>query len=124
MDPKSKNRALWIVTALLALTFVATGGGKLAAVPPSPANFARWGLSMNFMRFIGAAEVAGGLALLWRPLAPLAAVALIPIMVGAIKTGVQFHETMHIALPGVLIVLLIVVIIGRRDSIQRIFKRS
>jgi|GEM_PF-1280675 len=117
-DGKSKQ-ALWfrILVGVLALTFVLTGGSKLASVPPSPENFIRWGFSMHFMYLIGAVEVLGGLALLLRPTTFFAAIILSGTMLGAIRTGIVFHETMHILLPAVLLILLAVVILRRRDAI-------
>ncbi len=102
--------AMWILTGLLALLFVVAGSGKVLNIDPSPANFARWQLSMNFMHMIGALEILGGLGLLVRRLAPFAAVGLILLMIGAVRTGVIFHEPPHIFGPSVLIVLLGVLI--------------
>jgi uncharacterized membrane protein YphA (DoxX/SURF4 family) len=110
---RPKTIAIWVVSGLLALTFLLTGFGKLAGMPPSPENFARWGYSTTFMRLIGAVEVAGGAALLVPRVAPLAALLLGATMLGAIKTGVVFHEPLHIALPAVLLVLLGVIVWGR-----------
>ena len=81
--------ALWIVQVLLALVFLFAGGMKLilpienmtAQMPAMPG----W-----FLRFIGVAEVLGGLGLILpglfhiRPgLTPLAAAGLVIIMIGA-----------------------------------------
>ena len=109
---------LWGVSGLLALMFVVTGGSKLAAVPPSPENFARWGYSTTFMYGIGAVEVLGAIGLLVRRVAPFAAIGLLATMLGALETGVAHHEALHIALPLVLIGLLGVVIYGRRDGLR------
>jgi hypothetical protein len=91
------NVALWIVQVLLAALFVFAGGMKL--IMPidkltGPINFPEW-----FLRFIGVAELLGGLGLVLpgllrtRPgLTPLAAAGLIIIMIGAtvvtLMTGV------------------------------------
>jgi DoxX-like family len=81
--------ALWIVQALLALLFLFAGGIKLI-LPldklTGPVELPGW-----FTRFIGVAEVLGGLGLIlpsslriqpW--LTPLAALGLVLIMIGAI----------------------------------------
>jgi uncharacterized membrane protein YphA (DoxX/SURF4 family) len=104
---------LWIVSALLALLFVVTGASKVFGIAPSPANFARWGLSPSFRYFIGAAEIAGGIGLLVPLVARFAAAGLLITMLGAIRTGVVFHETMHIVLPAVLAVMLVWIIAMR-----------
>ena len=83
------NYALWIVQVLLALLFLFAGGVKLV-LPldklKGPLELPGW-----FTRFIGVAEVLGGLGLIlpsalriqpW--LTPLAALGLALIMVGAI----------------------------------------
>lgn len=118
-EPKPSEKPLWAITLLVAVTFVLTGIGKLASMPPSPENFARWGLSMQMMYAIGALEVLGGLGLLLPRTATLAALGLAATMVGAVRTGVVFHETMHIVLPAVLIVLLLVIAYARRERLVR-----
>jgi uncharacterized membrane protein YphA (DoxX/SURF4 family) len=105
-----------VLTVLLALLFVVTGAAKLLELKPSPENFARWQLSMTFMHIIGGLEVLGGLGLLIRRLAPLAAAGLIGILIGAVRTGVVFHEPPHVYGPAALIVLLGVLIVLRLKS--------
>src|SRR5512145_3292502 len=85
------NRALWVVQGLLALLFLFAGGTKLV-LPldqmSGPVTLPGW-----FLRFLGVAEVLGGLGLILpgllkiKPgLTPLAAAGLVIIMIGA--TGV------------------------------------
>lgn len=107
-------RWLWVVIGLSSLMFVMTGVSKLAAIPPSPENFARWGLSPTMMRLIGVLEVLGGIGLLVPLVSRAAALGLIAIMFGALRTGIVFHETLHIALPLVLIAMLAVIALRRR----------
>ena len=104
---------LWSLTGLLALTFVVTGGSKVAAVKPSPENFARWGLSPMIMRAVGAAEILGGIGLLIALVAPFAAIGLVLLMLGALRTGVVYREALHVVVPAILIVLLAGVIYAR-----------
>lgn len=80
--------ALWIVQGLLALLFLFSGGMKL--VLPLEALAGPVALPGLFLRFIGVAEVLGGLGLILpgllriRPgLTPLAAAGLVIIMTGA-----------------------------------------
>ena len=82
------NYALWIVQGLLALLFLFAGGMKL--VLPIEALTEQMPLPGLFVRFIGVAEVLGGIGLILpgllriRPgLTPLAAVGLVIIMIGA-----------------------------------------
>lgn len=80
--------ALWVVQGLLALLFLFAGGMKL--VTPAEEMAKQMPLPVPFMRFIGVAEVLGGLGLILpgltgiRPgLTPLAAAGLVVIMIGA-----------------------------------------
>ena len=82
------NTLLWIVQGLLAAVFLFTGGMKLAL--PIEAMTSPIALPGPFLRFLGVAEVLGaiGLILPWllriRPeLTPIAAAALVIIMIGA-----------------------------------------
>lgn len=82
------NAVLWVVQGLLALLFLFAGGMKL--VLPIEAMAGPVALPGLFLRFIGVAEVLGGLGLILpglfriRPgLTPLAACGLVIIMIGA-----------------------------------------
>jgi len=111
-----RKHASTLVTVLLALTFLVTGGSKVLAVPPSPENFERWQLPMAFMYAVGTVEVVAGLALLVRPVAPYAAGVLVLVMLGAIRTGIVYREALHVVLPAVLIAMLAFTIRERRCS--------
>lgn len=85
---RSMTRALWVVQGLLALLFLFAGGMKL--ILPVEEMTKQMPLPGPFMRFIGVAEVLGGLGLIlpaltgFRPgLTPLAAAGLVIIMIGA-----------------------------------------
>jgi hypothetical protein len=82
------TRALWIVQSLLALLFVFAGSMKLVA--PIDDLVAQTSLPGLFIRFVGLAELLGGLGLILpgllriRPsLTPLAALELVHVMLGA-----------------------------------------
>ncbi len=94
------NYALWIAQGLLALVFLFAGGMKL--VTPIEEMTKEIALPGWFLRFIGVAEVLGGLGLILpglfgvRPgLTPLAAAGLVIIMIGA---TVLTLETMGVAM--------------------------
>jgi uncharacterized membrane protein YphA (DoxX/SURF4 family) len=83
------NIVLWIVQVLLALLFIWAGGMKL--VLPLEKLAGPVALPGAFVRFIGVAELLGGLGLILpallriRPgLTPLAAAGLVVIMIGAV----------------------------------------
>lgn len=86
----TKNRVLWIVQALLAILFLFAGGAKLVMPADALAKQAPM-LSAAFLRFVAVCEVLGavGLILPWllriQPrLTPVAAAALVVIMIGAV----------------------------------------
>ena len=121
---KRKAVALHVLVGLLALTFLMTGISKLASVPPSPENFARWGFSPSFRFAIGAIEVLGAVGLLVPRLSTLAAVGLIVTMLGALRTGAVYGEALHVALPLVLIGLLSIAAVARRGPLLRAVGRD
>jgi uncharacterized membrane protein YphA (DoxX/SURF4 family) len=89
---KTTNYMLWSVQALLALLFLFTGGMKLAL--PIEAMTKQIALPRLFPRFIGVAEVLGAIALILpgtlrirQGLTPLAAAALVVVMIGAIAVS-------------------------------------
>ena len=86
---QSMTYALWIVQGLLALLFVFAGGMKL--VLPIEEMTKQMPMPGLFLRFIGVAEVLGGIGLILpgltgiQPgLTPLAAAGLVIIMIGAV----------------------------------------
>ena len=105
-----KNVVLWIVQVLLAALFLFAGGFKL--VVPIEAMAGPVSLPGWFLRFIGVAEVLGGLGLilpgLFRTrtgLTPLAAAGLVVIMIGATVvtlTGGSIAPALFPALVGLL----------------------
>jgi uncharacterized membrane protein YphA (DoxX/SURF4 family) len=98
------NIALWIVQALLAALFLFAGGAKL--VLPIEEMTKQIPMPGWFLRFIGVAEVFGGLGLIlpWitriRPgLTPLAAAGLVIIMIGATVVTLMTGEIVMALFP-------------------------
>lgn len=81
-----------VLSIVLALVFLASGGAKLAGLPFELAAFERWGYPLWFMYLTGALEVAGGCGLLVRRLSALAGGCLALLMVGAVITHVRNSE--------------------------------
>lgn len=96
---------LTAVSVLLALIFLASGGAKLASLQFELDAFARWGYPLWFMYATGAIEVAGGLALLWRPLSALAAAGLGAMMIGAVATHAVHAEWPMLVLASAILLL-------------------
>jgi drug/metabolite transporter (DMT)-like permease len=114
---------LWTVAALLAAAFAVAGGMKI--VRPKQA-LADQGLAWvesfppGAIKAIGALEVVAAVALIVPPLvgtaswlAPLAAVGLIALMVGAAITHQRRHEPQLMGVNAVIVILAAVVVWGR-----------
>lgn len=114
------NVALWVLQILIALLFLFAGGVKLVApLDQLTKGMPPW-LSPGFLRFVGGCEVAGGLGLILprllriKPgLTPLAAVALIGIMIGATVVVVTTGGGAQAALPVVVGLMLAFIAYGR-----------
>ena len=100
------NYGIWVATILAALAFMAAGSAKLMGVEAMHQSFALMGLPSWFGYFIGAAELAGGIALFIRPLAALASLGLAIIMVGA----AYFHVSYSVPSPVPSLILLALVL--------------
>lgn len=87
---------------LPALAFAAAGAGKLAQTPDLLAAFEVMGLPWAFGMFIGLAELAGAIGLLWSRTRLAAAAGLSTIMLGA----VYFHVAYGVPSPIPALVLL------------------
>lgn len=113
------NIVLWILQVLLALLFLFAGGTKLvmsaeALTQPTTPNQVM--LPVAFLRFIGVCEFLGGLGLVLpgllktrQYLAPLAALGLAIIMIGAVVFTVV-GGAIPVALVNLVIVLLLLFI--------------
>ena len=113
--------ALWIVQVLLAAIFLMTGMTKLTQPRQKmAAGPMRWAADVTDTQFrtIGLLEVLGAIGLILPAalgiaplLTPLAAVGLVLIMVGAIRTHVRYAETDRLGVPiAVLAVALFVAV--------------
>lgn len=117
------NTALWIVAAVLAFVFVGSGLMKLVLPKDKLVAQGLGGLAdvdPNVIRGIGVAEVLGAIGLIVPPLvhilpvlAPLAAVGLALVMVGAIVTHGRRKEYPNVAVNVVLLGLALFVAWGR-----------
>ena len=119
----SRNRRkvsalLWIVQVLLALLFLFAGGMKL--VMPIEMLTKDTSLPGLFLRFIGVAEVLGGIGLVLpgllriRPgLTPLAAAGLMIIMIGATVLTLASGSVVTALIPLVVGLLLVLIAYGR-----------
>jgi hypothetical protein len=116
--------ALWIVQALLAALFLFAGGMKL--ILPLEQLTGLVELPGPFLRFIGVAEVLGALGLILpgllriRPgLTPLAAAALVIIMLGATVITLVGGEVVPALIPLVVGLLAAFVAYGRWRGLRK-----
>jgi uncharacterized membrane protein YphA (DoxX/SURF4 family) len=112
------NILLWIIQVLLALLFLFAGGVKL--VLPIEEMTKQMAMPGLFLRFLGVAEVLGGLGLIlpglfriktW--LTPLAAALLTIIMIGATVISIRIGPVGPAMVPLVTTLLLAFVAYGR-----------
>ena len=110
--------ALWIVQVLLAALFMFAGGMKL--VLPLDKLEGPFPMAGGFIRFIGVAEVLGGLGLILpgllrirTGLTPLAAAGLLIIMIGATAIGLMGGDVTMALIPLVVLLLTAFVAYGR-----------
>jgi uncharacterized membrane protein YphA (DoxX/SURF4 family) len=116
------NIALWIVQALLALVFLASGVRKLTPpqVAPMKARPRLAELPLPFVRFIGAAELLGAIGLIlpaatkFAPvLTPAAAAGIALLMLCATLVHVARKEYAKIGLTCGLLLLAVFAVFGR-----------
>ena len=119
------NGALWVLQGLLAMLFLFAGGMKL--ILPIAAMTKQMPLPGVFLRFIGVAEVLGGVGLVlpWllgirRELTLLAASGLVIIMIGATAVTLKTDHVSAALLPFVVGVLLLIAAYGRWAERRRL----
>lgn len=83
---RQKNTVVvsWLLRVLVALAFLAAGGGKLTAAPAMVTMFAAIGVGQWFRMFTGVLEVAAAIGLFIPGVTVYAALLLMVVMVGAI----------------------------------------
>ncbi|MCW2796980.1 DoxX family protein [Nocardioides sp.] len=99
-----------LVTAALALLFIAAGAGKIAGARGSVSMRdhlgvpARWWLAIGLLEIAGAAGAVAGLA--WTPLGVAAAAGLALLSVGAAVSHVRVRDTATTAAPALVALVL------------------
>ena len=90
---KGLNVTLWFVQALLALTFLAAGSGKLMGRSDMVALFTAVGIGQWFRYVTGILELTGAVLIVVPKTRSIGAALLVPIMLGAIATNIMLHIT-------------------------------
>lgn len=109
---------LVLLTVLVSLVLLATGGAKLAAIPDMRTRASHLGFSVTTFRVVGALEVAGvaGLQLGWQwpTLGLVAAVALTLLMLGAVVCHVRVGDPLREAVPALVVTAVLVAVVVLR----------
>lgn len=112
--------ALWIASGLLALAMVGSGVAKLVVARETLMERMKWARTWTDgrVKLLGLAELLGGIGLIvpWVTgilpiLTPIAAVCLVVLMLGAVKTHVDLQEP--VVAPAILALLGAFVALGR-----------
>jgi putative oxidoreductase len=82
------NRLLWALQIVVGLDFLVGAFMKLSSMPHMIVLFDDIGAGQWLRYFVGCCELAGGIGLLIKPIAGLAALGLAALMVGALYTNV------------------------------------
>jgi uncharacterized membrane protein YphA (DoxX/SURF4 family) len=112
---KARTWGLWIAIILGVLAYAGAGGAKLVGTAQMAESFARFGLPLWLMTFIGACEVAGAVGLLIRPLSSWAALGLAVIMVGAVVLHLRY-DGIGPVLPAAALLILMGYVAWQRRS--------
>ena len=113
---KASNIALWTLQALVGLTFVAAGSGKLLGSADMIALFDAVGIGQWFRYVTGLLEVVGGVLLVVPGKIAFGAVLLACVMAGAVVAHLTVLHTAAIV-PLVLFALTALIAWGRRSQL-------
>lgn len=119
MSASTRNIIAWILQVLAALAFIGSGANKFAHLADTVKGFSGMGFPGWFAYLIAGAEVLGGIGLLVPRFTRLAAVCLMPIMLGA----AYLHATkipggfFPMGLPSLLLLVFLVVIVLLRRPV-------
>ena len=97
------GKAVKVASIILALLFLLNGGLKVAGMMVD--QFAMWGYPAWFQYLIGVVELLAGVAFFRQSTRFLAAIAVIPIMAGAIFTLVRAGTAAQSVVPAVALLL-------------------
>jgi hypothetical protein len=111
-----------ILRVVMAVVLLGAGGAKLVGDAWMVAVFHAIGLGQWLRYVVGILEIVGGLALLVSPLAGVAALALVAMMIGAVLTEVMIVRRPPIAALAGLAALMLIAW-GHREDTRRLLAR-
>jgi putative oxidoreductase len=97
--------SLRIVSILLTIAFLMTGGMKLASNPQLVASFQTYGYPAGSHFVVGLFEITGAIGLFVRPFARYAASILVVISIGAVSTHIVFPPLQQ-GIPALVLLIL------------------
>jgi len=113
----SRRFGSWALQAIVAVTFLAAAGAKLAGVPFMVQLFDQIGIGQWFRIVTGVVEIIGAVALLYPGLASIGALWLGGTMVGAVATHLLILHTSPVA-AVILGALNAAIVYLRRDELR------
>lgn len=121
--PRVRSATAWSLQVLLAVAFLYFGVTKYLGGARTVASYEEIGAGQWLRWFTASTEILGGLALLYLPLAGLAAAALAAQMVGATITQLAVVEDGNAVIPVVLTLLAVAIAWLRRDRSVETLRR-
>ncbi|MBO3269235.1 MULTISPECIES: DoxX family protein [Hymenobacter] len=115
MSASARNIIAWVLQALLALAFIASGARKFMDLPGTVGMFGGLGLPGALAYVVAAAEVLGGIGLLVPRFVRPAALGLIIIMIGAVVLhATKIPGGLAGGVPAIVLLLLLLVVLWLR----------
>ncbi|MEM8567634.1 MAG: DoxX family protein [Bacteroidota bacterium] len=97
----------WILSIIVALTFILAASGKFNPSGNMADNFERWGYTTTLMFIVGIAEGLGGLLLLIPKTRYWGVIILMPVMIGASITHLVHSTELGFPLLPIILILLL-----------------
>ncbi|MEQ7127561.1 DoxX family protein [Actinopolymorpha sp. B11F2] len=120
--PRWANIGMWVLQALLALTYLFSGVNKVGGEAQTVAGFDAIGWGDWFRVLIGVLELAGAVALMIPILSGLAALAFTGLMIGAVIMTVAVYGDLALAvIPATVGILVAIVAWGRRHRTTQLW---
>jgi putative oxidoreductase len=113
---------VWLMTAMLVVVFTRAGIDKFSDTSGWARAFAHWGYPVWFRLLIGVLEVAAAALLLWPRTAPLGALVVIVVMLGAMGTHIVKDGGRHLTSEVMPLVFASTILFARRDAMMRLVR--
>lgn len=118
MNQHKDNKTYSVLIIAIAIIYIAMGLRKLFGTESIVTDFLSWGYGPLFMKFIGAIELIGAVALLISRTRLYAIPSLGVVMLGAVGTHLMHAEYFPALLPVAMIVLLTIVFMMSQKNLK------